>query len=115
MFYFSMTTLTTIGLGDFAPRGIFEVALAGLGMLGGVIVLTIIKDNFTMIYNFIVEVDAPLEEREELAKFLMIIKKFNHGILDLDMKIRIEEYFEHRWNHNKNWSIQDASDLAIMD
>ena len=52
MFYFSFTTLMTIGLGDYAPRGIFEVALAGVGMLGGVIVLTIIKDNFITIYNF---------------------------------------------------------------
>jgi hypothetical protein len=42
----------TIGLGDYAPRGVFEVALAGVGMLGGVIVLTIIKDNFITIYNF---------------------------------------------------------------
>jgi hypothetical protein len=52
MFYFSFTTLMTIGLGDYAPRGVFEVALAGIGMLGGVIVLTIIKDNFITIYNF---------------------------------------------------------------
>lgn len=69
MFYFSFTTLMTIGLGDYCPRGIFEVAIAGVGLLVGVMVFTIIKDNFIVIYDFTRRVDAPLEERENLAVF----------------------------------------------
>jgi len=45
----------------------------------------------------------------------MIIKKFNGNILDLNIKMKMEEYFEHRWAQNKNWSIEEEQDLIIMD
>jgi hypothetical protein len=45
----------------------------------------------------------------------MVMKKFNGNILDLKMKMQLEEYFEHRWSYNKNWSIEEEADLIIMD
>ena len=69
MLYFSFTTLMTVGFGDYAPRGTYGRLLASFGMLGGVMAFTIIKDNFITIYEFLKDVDSPLEEREELAKF----------------------------------------------
>ena len=110
MLYFSFTTLLTIGLGDFAPRGNYGRALASIGMLGGVMAFTIIKDNFIALYEFIKEVGHPLEEREELAKFFQIIKKFNYNILDQDIKVKLESYFEYRWAWNKKWALEEKND-----
>ena len=69
MLYFSFTTVMTIGFGDYTPRSNYERALASFCMLTGVIAFTLIKDHFTEIYNFIVELNSSMEEREELAVF----------------------------------------------
>jgi len=44
--YFSFTTLSTVGFGDFNPRSNTERLLIALGMLGGVAIFSLILSMF---------------------------------------------------------------------
>ena len=46
MFYFAITTLTTVGFGDYRPFSTYERALGSLLLFGGVLTFSYIIGNF---------------------------------------------------------------------
>lgn len=60
--------------------------------------------------------NADLDEGDELAKFLSMLQKFNNGKeLDQKFKNKIETFFAYRWKFDKNQSIDDEQEKAILD
>ena len=51
MFYYGMTTLSTIGIGDFLPKSVSEKILISFVMLFGVTVFSFIMNNLIDILN----------------------------------------------------------------
>ena len=51
VFYYGMTTLTTIGYGDFLPKSVSEKIIISFVMLFGVTIFSFIMNNLIDILN----------------------------------------------------------------
>ena len=74
--YFSFTTLTTVGFGDFNPRSDPERIFMAFGMLAGVAVFSFFMSEFIDIVTQLMLPPADGDE-DELAKFFSLLKRFN--------------------------------------
>lgn len=106
--YYSFTSLSTVGFGDFHPQDNSERIFCIFILLFGVAIFSVIMQKFIeMIDNYKV-INADLDEGDELAKFFGLLKKFNNGkSIDEKFKDKLEQYFEFRWKYDKNQSIDD--------
>ena len=73
MIYFSFTTLTTVGFGDFHPRSDGERLFMAFNLLFGVMIFSIIMGNYMEIAEEIRHFDDDNEEGDELTKFFMVL------------------------------------------
>ena len=56
------------------------------------------------------------DDANDLAKFFGILKKFNgEEDINIQFRIQIEDYFQHRWQHDKNHVFQDKYMKEFMD
>jgi len=75
--YYLLTTLSTIGFGDFHPRSDYERMAMAFIMLFGVAIFSYVMGNFIEILNKFKLLDQPLEQGESLSKFLGLLHRFN--------------------------------------
>ena len=102
MFYFGITTMTTVGFGDFNPKSNLERAFTALWMLFGVACFSSIFGNFQDIMIEMTLLDD-YNQDDELHWFLGILKTFNKNEnLDQRFKRKIEKYFFYRWKMERN-------------
>ena len=114
--YFAFTSLSTVGFGDYAPRGNIERLIGAFILLFGVAIFSYIMGNFISIIDEFKAFNEPLEEGDKLSKFFGTIQEFNgQKPLDLDLKKQIEEHFEYRWQQDKLAAFRDDADLSIFD
>ena len=78
--YFAFTTLSTVGLGDIYPNGNAERVFGSFFMLFGVLLTSIIMDNFSSMLNELRHFNKNYEESKELNLFVGTMRKFNGGI-----------------------------------
>ena len=77
--YFSFTTLSTVGFGDFNPRSNPERLFIAAGMLIGIAVFSSILDNFVNMIDIIKSFEADYEEFQDLNRFISLLEKMNGG------------------------------------
>ena len=78
MSYFSFTTLSTVGFGDFYAVGNGERLLMVCIMLLGIMCFSYIMGLFTEILNTFLTLNASLDEGDELAMFIGVLNRFNN-------------------------------------
>ena len=101
--YFSFTSLSTVGFGDYVPRSNFERLAGALLLLTGVAIFSIIMGQFIDILNEFQEFNSDFNEGDKLTKFFGTIKKFNfNNDIDQQLKEQIETHFEYRWANDRN-------------
>ena len=77
--YFMMTSLSTVGFGDYYPTNNFERIFGSLILLAGVAVFSYIMSKLaTMIINFNL-MTGESEENNTIDGFFTLLKKFNDG------------------------------------
>jgi hypothetical protein len=104
LYYFTFTTLSTVGFGDFNPKSNIERLFFAFGMLFGVAIFSIIMGNFITMLNEMKDFTHDFEEGESLAKFFGILKAFNRGeFINVELKDKIEKYFDYRWVNHMNY------------
>ena len=77
MAYFSFTTLSTVGFGDFHPGTSGERLFMVFIMVGGIMCFSYIMGLFTEILNVFFEIDSEIEDHEQLDKFWGVLEFFN--------------------------------------
>jgi hypothetical protein len=94
VFYFSFTTMTTIGLGDYRPWGSPERMFVTFMLIFGVMILTYIMGNLIDLLYKYANYMGDIEESELLSRFFNTLKQFN-GMepFNKDKKREMEEYF----------------------
>ena len=78
--YYSFTSLSTVGFGDFHPRSNSERVFAALILLFGVAIFSYIMGIFISILATYKVLDAELDDGDNLSKFFGMLKKFNGNV-----------------------------------
>lgn len=110
--YFSFTTLSTIGFGDLHPRNSPERILCAFMMLFGVMSFSLVMGTFVEILTKFKNSVQDIGDAENLEIFLSLIKKLNGGKdVEIDFRKRIENFFDYKWQHDKNQAIDDPDEI----
>lgn len=114
--YFAFTSLSTVGFGDFHPRSNVERIFCAFILLFGVAIFSYIMGNFIDILASFTTLMAGLDDGDNLSRFFGILKKFNDNqVIDCDIKHRIEEHFDYKWNNDKNQAFLTEEDNSIFE
>jgi len=114
--YYSFTSLSTVGFGDYYAQDNSERILVTFILLFGVAIFSYIMGKFIEMIEAYKLINADLDDGDELAKFFGLLKKFNHGKnIDENFKNKLEAFFDYRWKYDKNQSIDDDAEKAILD
>ena len=106
--YYSFTTLSTIGFGDFHPKDDFERIFCAIIMVGGVMVFSFIMGNFVDMIKSYEIMNGDIDDGDNLSKFFGMMKKYNKGKdINDELKKKIELYFSFRWQEDKLQAIDD--------
>lgn len=110
--YYSVTSLSTVGLGDLHPRSNIERVFISFFLLFGVSVFSYLMGNLIEIIHEIQAIDATICDGDKLSRFFGLLQRFNGGKeIDRAMMTRIEEYFAHKWDMDCNQAIETPEDF----
>ena len=85
--YFSFTSLTTVGFGDYNPRSEFERIFCAMILLFGVAIFSYIMGNFIEILEQIKQLDEELDDGDNLTRFFGLLQRFN-GNKSINLELR---------------------------
>jgi hypothetical protein len=107
MVYFAITTLTTIGFGDYNPKSEIERLFTCFILLAGVCCFSFIMGQFMEIVIDYRKVSADNQQSKDLSRWLGLVSHFNQNQpLPREMSKKIETYFQYYWAHDKNYASQ---------
>jgi hypothetical protein len=75
--YFSFTTLTTVGFGDYNPRSNGERLFTAFGLLFGVMIFAVILGNYQGILDDAKNFYITADDSGELSRFFTILSRYN--------------------------------------
>ena len=78
-YYFALTSLSTVGFGDYNPRSNFERIFVSFMLVTGVAIFSFFMGVFIEILQGYESITAELEDYENLSKFICTLKSFNKG------------------------------------
>jgi hyperpolarization activated cyclic nucleotide-gated potassium channel 1 len=76
MLYFALTTLSTVGYGDYHPASNIEMMVASLIMLGGVAFFSYIMSTFLEIISSYDAKMGSLDRSDELNEWIVSLERF---------------------------------------
>jgi len=101
MWYFALTTLSTIGLGDFSPVSMNERMIWSFVLLIGVAVFSLVMGEFIdILLNY--KKLGQVGEGKDLSKWIALLSRFNNGNpINKNLISKIEDFFEYYWTNNR--------------
>ena len=113
--YFSFTSLSTVGFGDYNPRSNPERLFTCAMLMFGVAVFSYIMGNFIEIITKMKDINASFSDGDNLARFFGLLKMFNSDKqLEHDIMVKIESYFEYKWEQDCNLAIHEEEDFHLL-
>lgn len=110
--YYSFTTLSTVGFGDIRPTNNHERLVCAFIMFFGVAIFSLVMSLFLEIIQQYKRSDEDIGDQEALISFFLLLHQKNKNKqINTKMQEQLEEYFEYRWNNDKNSAIKDEVDL----
>lgn len=108
MLYFAVTTLATVGFGDFHPHTSAERAIIAVVLLTGVLIFSLMMGVFVEILQHYRTLTAENEDSINLARFFGLMQKFNKGQHWRKQMIeQYEQYFTYLWSLDKIAFLRD--------
>lgn len=108
--YFSFTSLTTVGFGDYHPKSTVERFIIAMAILFGVMIFSFFMGNFINILEAHEKFSEVGGEGILLYRFFGVLKKFNdNNEFNVEIKRKIEAYFEYRWEFDRNYQFVNKS------
>lgn len=78
--YYALTSMSTVGFGDFAPRSNPERLYITLILIFGVSVFSYCLSSLKDLIDQSKEFGKEFDDREALEKFLNVLKKYNNDV-----------------------------------
>ena len=97
--YFTLTTLSTTGYGDYTPTNNVERIVSLLLMLGGVAFFSYIIGNFIDIISNYDKKMGLTDKSGELTEYLDTLRRFNN--LPKSLTMQIENHFSYHWANDR--------------
>lgn len=114
VWYYGITTLSTIGFGDFCPKSIYEKLMIAFVMMFGVSVFSYIMGNFIEILMGYKSLENTGDSKE-LSKWIALLTKFNEAHpLSKDLITQIEDFFQYYWYNNPLLAFKSDSDIRFI-
>ena len=102
--YFSFTTFSTVGLGDYHPKNSMERLMSAMIMLFGVMITSFLIENFSQMLNLLKTFNDTYNDSKNLTIFLGTMKKLNNDVPLKDSE-KINQYFKYRWGKDRNLAV----------
>lgn len=116
LIYFSFTSLSTVGLGDYAPRSDLERIIGAMMLMFGVAIFSYIMGIFIEILEGAKNLTAEFSQGDRLAMFIGTLRKYNKNVaIDADFNQELMEYFEYRWMHDRSREFISDEGAHCMD
>ena len=104
--YFALTTLSTVGYGDYHPISNLERILAVIIMLGGVAFFSYIMGNFIEIITNYNEKMGIIDRGTDLHNWMTLLTRFtNNKPLPRSLITQIDQHFAYFWANDRLASI----------
>lgn len=114
--YYAFTSLSTVGFGDLHPRSNSERLVCSFILLFGVAIFSYIMSIFIEILDQYKNLNADLDEGDNLSKFFGLLRRFNDNVpIKIQLKEQIEKHFDYKWKKDKNQSVNDPEEEAMLD
>ena len=114
--YFSLTSLSTVGFGDFHPRANSERIICAVILVLGVMIFSYIMGNFIAMIDSYKALNAEPDDGDELSRFFGLMKRYTKNKdINQDLKKSIEDYFHYRWLENRMGAIDDDQEKALLE
>ena len=118
--YFILTTISTIGYGDFMARNVYEMGFVIVVMLTGVAVFAVIMGNFNSAFTFYTDVANGKDMLGELNTWMEMIERI-HGNIPKLLRTKIIQHFSYYFERDrlkalaKNyWEAHGPDDLVSI-
>ena len=96
--YWSFTSLSTVGFGDFHPTADAERLVGAFVLLFGVAIFSYIMGIFIEILDQFRNMNEDFDEGDKLDCFFIFLMKLNNGMpMPKDFKTRVEDLFQYKW------------------
>ena len=105
--YFALTTLTTVGFGDFSPQNDYEKIFSIFIMILGVAMFSFVMGSLTdLITSYDKYLGKVVHKEAELQNWINLLTKFTkREVIDSELLTKIENHFNYFWINNRNYSI----------
>ena len=111
--YYSFTSLSTVGFGDYNPKSNTERILIAFFLLFGVAIFSYIMGNFITILSTFDEMMAGNEDDTNLGRFFGVLMKFNGGNhINTTVKENIEVFMDYKWQYDKNMAFMSQPSIV---
>ena len=101
-YYFTFTTLSSVGLGDLVPKSNVERMVGSFIMLLGVAMYSYVQNQFLKMANQLKNFDLNQDENTHFQKFINIFAKFNKGALPQELRDGILKDMRYIWGLSKH-------------
>lgn len=111
LWYYGLTTLSTIGYGDYLPKTVNEKILISFVMLGGISIFSYIIGKFIKILLGYKELKN-FTEQGNLNKWMALMQKVSNNesnSFQKELKISIQDFFHYYWNENPHGAFKSSS------
>ena len=113
--YFSFTSLSTVGFGDFEPVADAERLVGAFVLLFGVSIFSYIMGIFIEILDQFRNMNEDYDKGDELDCFFSMLQKLNNGMpMSPDFKSRVEDLFHYKWATDKNQCVQTETEYFML-
>lgn len=105
--YYSFTSLSTVGFGDFHPVNNFERMFCAYILLVGNAIFGYVLGMFREMVQEVKGLDSDGNDHaDDLNKFFSLLSHYNEGRpFNANLKRKIEAYFEYRWKNDKDFAL----------
>jgi hypothetical protein len=101
--YYSVTTLSTVGFGDFVPQNNQDRIFITVSLIFGVGIFSAVLNLFQGLFYQLWNLNNDFDDSDKLSDFFTLLKRFNSDLeINAAVKEEIEVYFKYKWNHDKN-------------
>lgn len=114
VWYFAITTLSTIGFGDYHPISLLEKCVSLIILLFGVTMFSFILGQ---LLDIIMNINTYYMHgrHKDLTKWISLLSKYNNGNpLSKGLIKNIENFFDYYWENNRMGGLYTETDNLFM-